>query len=241
MGQIYDITPFTLLDYPNELACIVWISGCNLRCVYCHNPDIVLCRGTKEESELLSFLESRRGKLTAVVFSGGEATFYPGLGDLARKIKDMGFKIKLDTNGSNPEVLRKLVSDNLIDSVALDYKAPPYLLEKVSGTGSFEKAFSESLALLIGESKAGRVALEVRTTVSPEVMSEGDIGWIINDLDARGYRDTYWIQNVVASGEATLGKVAEAKRQIEQEMLPTPKNFTLGFRNFPKEPEKRNA
>jgi len=106
MSRIYDITPFTLLDYPDEVACIVWMSGCNLRCVYCHNPDIVLGRGDKEQAELFVFLKARQGKLTSVVFSGGEATFCPILPDLVRKTKEMGFKTKLDTNGGNPKVIR---------------------------------------------------------------------------------------------------------------------------------------
>ncbi len=232
MARIYDITPFSMLDYPGELSCIVWVSGCNLRCVYCHNPDIVLNKGQKEDSELLTFLETRKGRLTAVVFSGGEATFYAGLPDLVAKVKAMGFKTKLDTNGSNPEMLCRLIGEGALDYVALDYKCPPNLNEKILGTTRFEAAFYQSLDLLIAEANAGKIAFEVRTTVSAEILNEADIAWMIEDLDKRGYRGTYWLQNIATTGEKTLGNIKEASRNIDKSLLPEPKNFALGFRNF---------
>jgi pyruvate formate lyase activating enzyme len=233
MSQIYDITPFSMLDYPDELACIVWMSGCNLRCVYCHNPDIVLNRGKKEDAELLNFLKSRRGKLTAVVFSGGEATFCPTLPDLVRQVKEMGFKVKLDTNGGSPKMLKELVKSGHLDYVALDYKCPSRLAEKVVGTARFEKEFRESLGFLIKENRKGRIGLEIRTTVAPEILSEADTNEIIADLDKRGYRGTYYLQHIVSSGEKTLGNIAEPKGTIDKTLLAEPKHFTLGFRNFP--------
>jgi pyruvate formate lyase activating enzyme len=232
MGQIYDITPFTMLDYPGELACIVWCSGCNLRCVYCHNPDIVLKKGAKEEAELISFLEERRGRLTGVVFSGGEATYYPHLAALMKRVREMGFKTKLDTNGSNPEAIRQIVAEGLADHIALDYKSPPHLAEKITGSDKFVAAFSETLDFLIGAQRDGKLALEVRTTVPLDHMNEGDIGWMIEDLDERGYRGTYWLQNVVSSGEKTLGNIEAPVRKLDPGLLPTPKNFKVGFRNF---------
>jgi len=241
VGQIYDITPFTLLDYPDELACIVWISGCNLRCVYCHNPDIVLNRGTKDDADVLSFLQSRRGRLTAVVFSGGEATFYPGLPDLVRKAKAMGFKIKLDTNGSNPQMLRDLVLSRDLDRVALDYKCPPGLREKLLGTPKFEKEFSESLDFLIEQSQAGHIGLEIRTTAARPLLSESELGEIIKDLDRRGYRGTFWLQNIASTGEKTLGNIPDELWTIDKNSLPKPENFTLGFRNFPAESHRTSG
>jgi pyruvate formate lyase activating enzyme len=232
MGQIYEITPFTLLDYPDELACIVWLSGCNLRCVYCHNPEIVLKRGNKEEWELISFLEARRGKLTGVVFSGGEATHYPNLPGLMKKVRDMGFKIKLDTNGSSPEVIHRIVSEKLVHHIALDYKSPPHLAEKITGTARFNAAFSETLDFLIDACRAGNVVLEVRTTVPFDYMNEADIGWMIEDLDHRGYQGTYWLQNVVTNGEKTLGNIAAVTHKLNPALLAVPKNFKLGYRNF---------
>jgi len=241
MGQIYNITPFTLLDYPDELACIVWISGCNLRCVYCHNPDIVLNCGRKDDTEVLSFLESRRGRLTAVVFSGGEATFYPGLPDLVRKAKAMGFKTKLDTNGSNPQMLRGLVMSGDLDRVALDYKCPSRLRKPLLGTSKFEPEFRESLDVLIAESRAGHVELEIRTTAAIPLLSEADLGAIIEDLDQSGYRGVYWIQNISSTGEKTLGNIPDKLGVIDKNSLPKPRNFTLGFRNFPTESREKQS
>ncbi len=239
MGHIYDITPFTLIDYPDELACIVWISGCNLRCVYCHNPEIVKSKGRKDDAELLSFLETRRGKLTSVVFSGGEATFYPTLPELMKKTKAMGFKVKLDTNGCNPDVLRELIRLKLLDYVALDYKAPPEKAEKVISTAQFVKEFYESLDFLIKESKKGHLTLEVRTTAAPDFLNEDDINWIISDLEKRGYQGTYWVQNVTSSGEGTLGNIARPERTIDTDLLKKPEGFNLDFRNFPPKPNVR--
>ncbi|MDD4616762.1 MAG: anaerobic ribonucleoside-triphosphate reductase activating protein [Alphaproteobacteria bacterium] len=233
MGQIYEITTFSMLDYPNELSCIVWISGCNLRCKYCHNPDIVKNRGEKDDAEVLAFLRARQGRLTAVVFSGGEATFCPTLPNLVRKAKELGYKTKLDTNGSNPGVVRRLLDEGLLDMVALDYKAPPNLVEKVCGTARFENDFRETLQLLIDRGNEGRVAFEVRTTVSPDILSEEDVSWMIEDLDMRGYRGTYYLQHLASFGERTLGNIPEPKGCLDRGKLPSPKGFKLGFRNFP--------
>lgn len=233
MGQIYDITPFTLLDFPDELACVVWISGCNFRCVYCHNPDIVFNRGLKEDADVLAFLRSRIGRLTGVVFSGGEATFYTGLPGLLAQAKKMGFKTKLDTNGSNPAVLRQLMADGLVDRVALDYKCPPDLADEIIGTNAFTEAFRESLSFLIEESLRETIAFEVRTTLSSDIVGEEGARRIIEDLDRLGYRGTYWLQNIATSGEKTIGNISANQTPIDKNVLPVPQNFVLGFRNFP--------
>jgi len=237
MGQLYAITPFTQLDYPGELACIAWFSGCNLRCAYCHNPAIVLQRGRKKDSELLSFLKTRRGLLTGVVFSGGEATFCPSLPDLAQQAKDLGYKTKLDTNGTNPEMLRELLRDRRIDCVALDYKCPPHRAERLLGTTLYEGAFRESLAYLINTSREQDFLLEIRTTYHPDFLDPDDLQWMIDDLDRLGYQGTYCLQNIVTNGEKTLGDVAPPASVLDQKQLPVPKNFTLGFRNFSSAPE----
>ena len=200
MGQIYQITPFSQLDYPDELSCIVWFSGCNLRCAYCHNPDIVKSKGEKEDAELIDFLKKRQGRLTAVVFSGGEATFCPTLPSLMGQTKELGFKTKLDTNGANPSVLRDLVMAGKINRVALDYKCPPHMAETILGSARFQPAFYESLDFLIKAERDGLVELEVRTTIPLDMMGDDDINWMIADLEKRGYRGTYWLQNVVSTG-----------------------------------------
>ena len=232
MGQLYDITPFSMLDYPGEMSCIAWFAGCNMRCVYCHNPDIVTSKGDKDEAELLAFLQKRVGKLTAVVFSGGEATLYAGLPDLIRKAKNMGFKIKLDTNGSRPEVLHGLLDEKLLNYVAMDYKCGPDKAERLIGTGKLWKPFHKSLERLIEAEGRGDLTFEVRTTVHPDLLNETELNWMIKDLDAAGYKGTYYLQNIASTGEKTIGNVPVPENALDKTKLVTPKGFQLGFRNY---------
>ena len=231
MGQLYAITPFTLLDYPGEMACIAWFAGCNLRCAYCHNPDIVLGRGEKDESAFLDFLRRRRGMLTAAVFSGGEATFCPSLPILMRHAKGMGYKTKLDTNGTRPTVIMRLLKEGLLDYVALDYKCPASRSKELLGTTKYCEMFNSSLTQLISCAQQG-LGLEVRTTYHPDLMTEDDLTAIIHDLDARGFKGNYYIQNIASHGDKTLGRISEPSSQQAPDNLPKPKNFTLSFRNF---------
>jgi pyruvate formate lyase activating enzyme len=238
MGRLFDIQPFTLLDFPGEIACIAWFAGCNLRCVYCHNPAIVLSKGEKDESELISFLQSRKGKLTGVVFSGGEPTFAPTLADTMRQVRALGYKIKLDTNGSNPQVVAALLDEGLLDYVALDDKCPPGKAKALIGTDRFMPAFHETLVLLIAAAEKG-LGFEIRTTFHSDYMDEADLAQIIDDLDALGYRGTYYIQNIGSTGDKTLGHIEKPTRALDRARLPQPRRFTLSFRNFPD--EKKNS
>jgi len=232
MSKLYDITPFSLLDYPGEMSCIAWFAGCNMRCVYCHNPKIVTSKGDKDEAELLNFLERRKGKLTAVVFSGGEATLYAGLPDLINKAKAMGFKIKLDTNGSRPEVLQHLLAEGVLDYVAMDYKCGPDMAEQMIGTAKLWLPFRQSLMMMIAAAANGQLTFEVRTTVHPDLLNVDALNSIINDLDAVGYRGTYYLQNIASTGDMTIGNIAEPESALDRTNLIAPKNFELGFRNF---------
>ena len=232
--NIYEITPFSCLDFPGEVSAIVWVSSCNLRCVYCHNPDIVLNKGTKTEKDLFDFLNKRIGKLSAVVFSGGEATLASDIIDVIRRVKSMGFKVKLDTNGAAPNVISSLLQDNLLDSVALDFKAPDYKISSVVGTSEFVPNFWQSCSLLIQYSKLNPAfSFEIRTTLSSDILSEEDVASMILELDNISYSGTYWLQNIVSFGEKTLGNIAPPSRLLDTAKLPKPSKFSLGFRNFP--------
>src|SRR5690606_23848771 len=147
LNPIYSITPFTLLDYPNHPACILWFAGCNMRCVYCYNPDIVLGKGKLSLQEVTRFLESRQALLQAVVFSGGECTLHPAIFSLAKAAKDMGYLVKVDTNGTKPNVLKKLLAEQLIDYVALDFKGIGKKHQNITQSRTFS-TFATSLALL---------------------------------------------------------------------------------------------
>jgi len=144
----------------------------------------------------------------------------------------MGYKTKLDTNGTNPAILRELVEERVLDAIALDYKCPPQRAKSLLGTTLYDAAFRESLAYLIAESHAGHIQLEIRTTCHPDFLSADDVAWMIADLDQLHYHGTYWLQNIVARGDKTLGCVAAAGDAYSLQQLPSPAGFTLGFRNF---------
>lgn len=232
MPQLYNITPFSLLDYPKEMACIAWFAGCNMRCVFCHNPDIVKGKGQREESELIDFLKTRVGKLTAVVFSGGEPTLYKDLPDLIKYVKGMGFKTKLDTNGTRPEVLRVLLRDEVLNYVAMDYKCVPEKTEKLIGNSKYWADFQLSMQIMIAAAKEERLTFEIRTTFHTDLMSEDDLNWIIDDLDKLGYAGTYYIQKIASTGDKTLGNISEPVREFDESLIKKPKGFTVAYRNF---------
>ena len=225
---VYELTPFTQLDYPGELACIVWFAGCNLRCGYCHNPEMVRGVGKMPWEEVLFHLHKRKGRLTGVVFSGGEATLHPQIIDYARQVKSLGFKVKLDSNGTRPDILRVLIQENLLDMVAFDYKAPRHIYKRVTGVSErhWDK-FSESLELLI---HSPQVKLEVRTTVHTDLLSEEDVDIIRSDLETRGYTGSYHVQNY-RHGD-TLGDMPRQSHIFNKETLPQGAKVKVMFRNF---------
>jgi pyruvate formate lyase activating enzyme len=201
MKALYDITPFTLLDFPDTPAAILWFAGCNLRCVYCYNPDIVLGMARIDEEEALSFLRKRQGLLEGVVLSGGECTTYPHLLSFCHSIKVLGYTIKLDTNGMRPDIINELVNEKLIDYVALDYKAPESKMGEICGGGS-EKRFWESFEVL----HQSGIDYEVRTTYHPDLLSEEDILMMASSLKKRGYEGEYFVQ-LFQSGVKTIGNI----------------------------------
>lgn len=226
---IYSVTPFTMLDFPEHTACIIWFSGCNMRCGYCHNPQIVKGKGTKKIEDVLGFLEKRRGLLDGIVLSGGEATLYPGFLDFVRTVKDMGYAIKLDTNGTRPDSVQNLLKGDLLNYVALDYKAPPEKFKAVTGIKKFEH-FSETLSLLCAQTT---VPFEIRTTVHTALLDESDISAIMRDLESRDYKGSYYIQNFSADNDRpTLGFLPTQKRTLNLDQIPKLNNFSVEFRNF---------
>lgn len=203
---MYSVSPFTLLDFPDRSACIVWFAGCNMRCPYCYNPEIVLGKGRQPWSEVETFLLKRKGLLQGVVFSGGECTLHPLLPSYALSVKKLGFELKVDTNGSRPQMLKLLCRENLLDYVALDFKAPPSLFRPVTGSDLFQ-GFEDSLDLLLG---AG-VAFEVRTTVHASLLNEDTLGKMHDWLRQKGYTGTYYLQHF--SGEKNTLQTLETSRK----------------------------
>ncbi len=210
---IYDITPFTMLDYPNHLATIFWFAGCKMRCLYCYNRDIVFGEGKMSIDEALSFLDSRKGLLEGVVLSGGDASLYDGLADFCQEIKERGFKIKLDTNGINFKKVYELVEGRLVDYIALDYKAPKEKHYAITKDRHFH-LFSKTLDYLIEQ----KFPFEVRTTIHSDLIRVEEINRIIKDLVKREYKGIYYLQPFVYV-ENTIGRVKREKSLFDKSRL----------------------
>lgn len=163
--MISGLQKMTLLDYPGKVACTVFLQGCNYRCPFCHNTDL-LPHGQEPymtQEAFLEFLKGKQGLLDAVCVSGGEPTLSPELPRLLEEIKALGFLTKLDTNGSNPRLLRELVEKNLVDYVAMDVKNSPRKYAETVGLPRLDlSATEQSLRYLI----EGNVAYELRTTLA---------------------------------------------------------------------------
>ncbi len=163
----------TALDYPGMVSAVVFTAGCNFRCPYCHNPE--LARGEGElldQADVLAFLRKRRKVLDGVVLSGGEPTLQPGLAAFCAALKDMGYAVKLDSNGSRPEVLRELLDRKLLDYLALDVKADPRKYSEAISPAPLGDALLASITL----ARASGLPHEFRVTcvkpfVSPESMA----------------------------------------------------------------------
>ena len=170
--KIGHVLPLTLQDFKGEIACIVYISGCNFRCFYCHNPELVDIEKIKQlkgirEEEFFSFLDKRKDKLTGVVITGGEPTIYSELYDFIKKIKEKNYKVKLDTNGTNPELLQKLIDENLLDYIAMDIKASFNNYGKIVGKQIEVEKIKKSVEI-VKKSKD----YEFRTTVVFEILDD---------------------------------------------------------------------
>jgi pyruvate formate lyase activating enzyme len=169
--RIFGLQKLTLLDYPGHTACTVFTGGCNFRCPFCHNASLVEAGRLPDEldeDEVFALLDKRRGLLDGVCVTGGEPLLQPDLPAFLAKIKEWGFAVKLDTNGSFPERLRRILEAGLADYVAMDVKNAPERYAETAGLADFDPApIAESIALL----NAGRTPCEFRTTVARELHS----------------------------------------------------------------------
>jgi pyruvate formate lyase activating enzyme len=202
--SIYSLTPFTLIDYPEKTSCVLWFAGCNMRCSYCYNPEIVLGKGKLSFCDIREFLYSRRDLLDGVVLSGGECLLHDSVKDIITAIKEMKFLIKIDTNGSRPHVLKHLIESFLIDYVSLDFKAPPVKFSKIT-TSEFYYEFIQSLNILI----SSKVTFEVRTTIHSSLFTISDIQSMVDILWSSNYEGKYFLQHF-RPGLATLGNLEES-------------------------------
>ena len=212
--RIGGLQKLTLLDYPGKVACTVFLSGCDLRCPYCHNPGLVLPEQSEgseiPEAEVLSFLERRKGKLDGVCITGGEPTLQPELPGFLEKLRRLGYAVKLDTNGSRPDVLRTMVEAGLVDYAAMDIKNARAKYASTCGLDKLDIGKIEQSAAFLME---GRIPYEFRTTVVRELHGFSDFEAIGRWLD--GAR-AYYLQSYVDSEDVLVpGFSAYGKAELE--------------------------
>lgn len=159
----------TVLDYPGKIACTVFTFGCNFKCSYCHNPELVIDDGRPEikQEKILEFLKNRKEFLDGVCITGGEPTLNKELSEFISKIKKLGFLVKLDTNGTNPKMLEELIEKKLIDYVAMDIKAPLEFYEKITKSKVNKEDIQKSVNLIKKMKE-----YEFRITVVPGLFNE---------------------------------------------------------------------
>lgn len=212
--KFYGMQKMTLLDYPGYVACTLFTGGCNFRCPFCHNALLVLDLDenyTIPEEEVLAFLKKRQGLLDGVCVTGGEPLINKDIGDFLSKVKELGFKIKLDTNGTNPALLKELVSQKLVDYVAVDIKNSPEKYAETVGLKSFDMStINETVNFLM----TGCVDYEFRTTVTKQFHTEKSM-----EEAARFIRGAkrYFLQNFVDSGNLIgSGITGQSKEEMEK-------------------------
>ena len=172
--KIGGLQRISLIDYPGMICAIVFLEGCNFRCPYCHNPELVdpcLFRTSVKESDALEFLETRKGKLDAVSITGGEPTIQSNLAAFIRKIRKMGFAVKLDTNGSHPHIIKNLLTENLLDYIAMDIKAPLGKYKEIVSAQVNTDFIRESIGSILN----AKIPCEFRTTIVQSQLDEEDV------------------------------------------------------------------
>ncbi|MDD7615167.1 MAG: anaerobic ribonucleoside-triphosphate reductase activating protein [Clostridiaceae bacterium] len=220
--RIDGLQKMTLLDFPGKVACTVFTGGCNFRCPFCHNALLVTKLPEKpdySEDEILSFLEKRTGLLDGVAITGGEPLLNPDIADFIRKIRSMGYAVKLDTNGSFPERLKAIVGEGLVDYVAMDIKNRKEKYAETIGLKNLDLSkIEESVEFL----KSGAVDYEFRTTVVEQFHTVEDIRaaaeWI-------GGAKRYFLQNFVDSGELICEEVSGVDKETMLKMKSAAADF----------------
>ncbi|MBP1753649.1 MAG: hypothetical protein H6Q59_47 [Firmicutes bacterium] len=212
--QIHGFNKTTLLDYPKHLAATVFLGGCNMRCPFCHNASLVLnafSQPTIPEQEVLSYLAKRKTILEGVCITGGEPTLYPDLPEFISRIKALGFKVKLDTNGTNPKMMTSLMSNGLLDYIAMDIKNSK---EKYSLTAGLDPISMEPILESVNLLKSSHLDYEFRTTIVQEYHTTEDILSIGHWLSGA---NAYYLQSYQDSGDILKpGLHSHTKETLEE-------------------------
>ena len=221
MVLIKGLQKTTLLDYPGKLACTVFLAGCNLRCGYCYNSDLAIRHHkipTISQEHFFDFLKSKKQILEGVAITGGEPTIHPDLPEFAHKIKELGFSLKLDTNGTNPSMVESMLNQGLIDYIAMDIKSCPREYSMVCGVDVSLRDIRRTVDII----KNSHIDHEFRTTVIPDMISDEHIRQIA-DLVAGAKK--FAIQQFMANSKTidakyrTMDSVRESELHSFAEIL----------------------
>lgn len=224
--HIRGLQKLTALDYPDKLAATIFTGGCNLRCPFCHNASLVLRQENElSENDIFSFLKKRQGVLDGVCITGGEPLLQKDIADFMRKVKELGFLVKLDTNGAFPEKLYELISQQLVDYVAMDLKNSPQKYPLTCGfegkdAKEFFIPFKKSIDILL----EGKIEYEFRTTVVRELHTVSDIE--AAGAEIRGAK-RWFLQCFKDSGNLISDGLSEPTREKLLEMKSIAQNFAL--------------
>ena len=220
---VYKITKFTTTDYVGHLSCIIWFVSCNFRCLYCYNDNIVYTKeGNYTQNNILDFLKTRIGLLDSVVLSGGEATVHNVI-PICKEIKKLGFKIKLDTNATNLPQIKKLIELNLLDYIAIDFKAPKHKFKEIVGVDMYDNTI-KTIQYLISID----FTFELRTTINKSLLDENDINSMIETISNLGYKNIYYLQNFLETS-SNIGNISKSSN-IDKSKINT-QNLTIQYRN----------
>ena len=220
---VYNITKFTTTDYVGHLSCIIWFVSCNFRCLYCYNDNIVYTKeGNYTQNNILDFLKTRIGLLDSVVLSGGEATVHNVI-PICKEIKKLGFKIKLDTNATNLPQIKKLIELNLLDYIAIDFKAPKHKFKEIVGVDMYDNTI-KTIQYLISID----FTFELRTTINKSLLDENDINSMIETISNLGYKNIYYLQNFLETS-SNIGNITKSSN-IDKNKINT-QNLSIQYRN----------
>ena len=220
---VYNITKFTTTDYVGHLSCIIWFVSCNFRCLYCYNDNIVYTKeGNYTQNNILDFLKTRIGLLDSVVLSGGEATVHNVI-PICKEIIKLGLKIKLDTNATNLPQIKKLIELNLLDYIAIDFKAPKYKFKEIVGVDMYDNTI-KTIQYLISID----FTFELRTTINKSLLDENDINSMIETISNLGYKNIYYLQNFLETS-SNIGNISKSSN-IDKSKINT-QNLTIQYRN----------
>ena len=211
--KIYGLQKMTLLDFPGHVACTVFLGGCDFRCPYCHNFELAdgTAKPVMDEEEFLSFLKKRQGLLDGVAITGGEPCLYKDLPELVKKIRELGFMVKLDTNGYHPQLLKQILDEKLIDYAAMDIKNSP---EKYAVTCGVESVDMDTIRTSINLLMESGIDYEFRTTVVEEFHEAADFEEMGKMI--RGAK-RYFLQSFTDRDSVPFGNLhAPSKESLEQ-------------------------